>query len=105
VLCPCGQERRPAQAFVDGTSVTRDTVTRLPALYNLQLDREGTFMANGMAVQAHSPFHFTYPLPRAQFSTGAPYMVPQTYDQVDPCLPLRDGPCQGERESRTDGLC
>jgi len=56
--------RRDASAFVGYNGIKLVENIKYDKLYSLQFDHEGSFFANGVEVQSHSPYHKIMPLPK-----------------------------------------
>lgn len=95
------EARRPAKCFKKLTGVrSYDTVCAYKllaeedpdntdlALYDLQFDRDGSYVANGVTVQSRCPRSQLTPLPRELYFDPSLYREEVTWDSFDHTLPL-----------------
>jgi len=79
--------RRDAYAFVGYNGIKLIANTIYDKLYSLQFDHEGSFFANGVEVQSHSPYHVIMPLPQ-EFRRIGDLETRVTSDSLNLKLPL-----------------
>ncbi|MEO0236737.1 MAG: hypothetical protein ABIN35_00695 [candidate division WOR-3 bacterium] len=58
------------------------------ALYDLQFDHEGSYIANGVEIQSRSPYSFFSPLPKDLYYDQSLYTQEQVWDQMDHLIPF-----------------
>uniref|UniRef100_A0A6C0BLG3 Hedgehog/Intein (Hint) domain-containing protein n=1 Tax=viral metagenome TaxID=1070528 RepID=A0A6C0BLG3_9ZZZZ len=99
------EARRPAKCFVHCPGVTgidQQPLTQVVdllggdpeavALYDLQFDHEGSYVANGVEVQSRSPYSYYGPLPKDLYFDPELYSDDRVWDTVDHYEPLDSTP-------------
>lgn len=101
--------RKPAYALAGLNGVTHETVLasdefgdemvlvggkdmRVSFMFNIQFEQEGSFVASGLLVQSHSPYHVIDPLPDNLFSCRNMIKKERTSDSLTMAEPFSSTP-------------